>query len=68
MPILGSEMPARRGQDVIVAAEIPHAGKDSERDHGWPLWGAAIQAALERREITVNSAASRLGLRNTTLR
>ena len=68
MPILGSAVPTRRGQNRVVAAEIPHAGNDSERDHGWPLWGAAIQAALERREITVNSAASRLRLRNTTLK
>jgi transcriptional regulator with XRE-family HTH domain len=68
VPILGSAMPRRKGQDVLVATEIPHAGNDTERDHGWPLWGAAIQAALDRREITVNSAASRLGLRNTTLK
>jgi transcriptional regulator with XRE-family HTH domain len=61
-------MPARRGQYVAVAIEGLHAGNDPERDHGWPLWGAAIQDALDRREITVNSAASRLGLRNTTLK
>jgi hypothetical protein len=67
VPILGSAAPTRRAQNIVVAAELPHAGNDSERDHGWPLWGTAIQAALERREITVNSAASRLGLRKTTL-
>jgi transcriptional regulator with XRE-family HTH domain len=67
-PILGSAMPRRRRQDVLVATKVPHAGNDNERDHGWPLWGAAIKAALDRREITVNSAASRLGLRNTTLK
>lgn len=64
VPILGSAMPRRKPQDVLVATEIPHAGNDTERDHGWPLWGAAVQAALDRREITVNSAASRLGLRS----
>jgi transcriptional regulator with XRE-family HTH domain len=68
MPILGSAMPTRRGQDVVVAKEIPPAGNGTEREHGWPLWGASIQAALDGREITVNSAASRLGLRNTTLK
>jgi len=68
VPTVGSAMPTRRGQYVAVAVEGPRAGNDPERDHGWPLWGAAIQAALDRREITVNSAASRLGLRNTTLK
>lgn len=68
MPILGRAVPTRSGQDVVVATEVPHAGNDTERDHGWPLWGAAVQAALDRREITVNSAANRLGLRNTTLK
>jgi transcriptional regulator with XRE-family HTH domain len=61
-------MPTRGGQYVGVATEAPHAWNDTERDHGWPLWGAAIQDALDRREITVNSAASRLGVRNTTLK
>jgi transcriptional regulator with XRE-family HTH domain len=32
------------------------------------VWGAAIQGALERRGITINSAANRLGLRNATLK
>lgn len=45
-----------------------YGGHDLEQDHGWPVWGAAIQGALERRGITINSAASRLGLRNTTLK
>jgi hypothetical protein len=44
------------------------AHHDSEQEHGWPAWGAEIQRALDRRGITVNSAASRLGLRNTTLK
>jgi transcriptional regulator with XRE-family HTH domain len=39
-----------------------------EQDHGWPAWGMAVQAALDRHGITVNSAATRLGLRNTTLK
>ena len=51
-----------------MAAEVPHDGNDPERDHGWPLWGTAIQTALDRRAITVNSAASKLGVRNTTLK
>jgi hypothetical protein len=51
-----------------VAADVPHARNDPERDHGWPLWGAAVQAALDRRALTVNSAASKLGVRNTTLK
>jgi transcriptional regulator with XRE-family HTH domain len=44
------------------------AGNGAEQDRGWPMWGAAIQDALDRHGITVNSAASRLGLRNTTLK
>ena len=37
-------------------------------NRGWPAWGAVVQAALDRRGITVNSAAGQLGLRNTTLK
>jgi transcriptional regulator with XRE-family HTH domain len=61
-------MLTRMVQDVPVATESPFAGNDPERDHGWPLWGAAIQDALRRRKITINAAASELGLRNTTLK
>ena len=68
MPTVGSALPTRREQYGGVATEGLHAGNAPERDHGWPLWGAAIQDALDRRKITVNSAASRLGLRNTTLK
>lgn len=41
---------------------------EAEQDRGWPAWGREVQAALDRRGITVNSAATRLGLRNTTLK
>lgn len=51
-----------------MATEDPNAGDEAERDHGWPVWGAAVKDALDRRGITVNSAASRLGVRNTTLK
>jgi transcriptional regulator with XRE-family HTH domain len=68
MPTVGSALPTRSRQDGTVPAEAPLAGNDTERDHGWPLWGAAIHDALDRREITVNAAASKLGLRNTTLK
>jgi transcriptional regulator with XRE-family HTH domain len=51
-----------------VEAQDPLGRRDLDQDHGWPAWGAAIQAALERRGITTNAAASRLGLRNTTLK
>ena len=47
-----------RGQDAL----------ETEQDRGWPAWGREIQAALDRHGITVNSAATRLGLRNTTLK
>ena len=43
-------------------------GKEAEEDHGWPLWGAAVQDGLDRRNITVNSAAAQLGVRNATLK
>jgi len=68
VPDIGNTMPAGSGQDVGVDRQGRQAGTDLEQDHGWPTWGAAIQAALDRRGITVNSAASRLGLRNTTLK
>lgn len=41
---------------------------DAEQDRGWPAWGREVQAALDRRGFTMNSAATRLGLRNTTLK
>lgn len=68
VPGFGSAMPTRIVEDVPVVTAGPYAARDAERDHGWPLWGAAIRDALDRREITVNAAASRLGLRNTTLK
>jgi len=49
-------------------AQGPRGRRDPEQDHGWSEWGAAIRGALERRGITINSAASQLGLRNTTLK
>lgn len=68
VPSVGNAMPAQMTQDIPVATEDPYARGDLERDHGWPLWGAAIRDALDRREITINAAANRLGLRNTTLK
>ena len=68
MPTFGGALPTRGEQYGDVAAEVPHDGNDPERDRGWPLWGTAIAAALDRRAITVNSAASKLGVRNTTLK
>ena len=53
---------------MAVEAQGPLGRRDLEQDHGWPAWGTAIQGALERRSITINSAASQLGLRNTTLK
>lgn len=53
---------------MAVEAQGPLGRHDLEQDRGWPAWGAAIRAALERRGITTNSAASQLGLRNTTLK
>jgi transcriptional regulator with XRE-family HTH domain len=75
LPMVGSSMPTRKRHDRAVGmggtvegfAEGSRAGSDGERDHGWPVWGAAIRDALDRREITVNAAAGRLGVRNTTL-
>jgi transcriptional regulator with XRE-family HTH domain len=68
MPTVGGAVPTPKGQYGGMAAEVPYDGINPERDRGWPLWGSAIQAALDRRAITVNSAASRLGVRNTTLK
>lgn len=68
VPDVGNASPARSGQYVAVERLGQQAQHDLEQDHGWPAWGAAIQEALERRGITVNSAATRLGLRNTTLK
>jgi transcriptional regulator with XRE-family HTH domain len=55
-------------QDTDVDSDRDQDALETERDRGWPLWGTAIQAALDRRGLSVNSAATRLGLRNTTLK
>lgn len=68
MPSIGGALLTSPVQYGDMAADVPDAGSDPEREHGWPLWGATIAAALDRRAITVNSAASRLGVRNTTLK
>jgi transcriptional regulator with XRE-family HTH domain len=65
---VGNLLPARSEQNVAVEAQDPLGRHDLEQDHGWPAWGAAIRDALERRGITINSAASQLRLRNTTLK
>ena len=64
----GNLLPTRSEQNVAVEAQDPMGRHDLEQDHGWPVWGAAIREALERRGITINSAASQLGMRNTTLK
>lgn len=51
----------------MAGADMPK-WDETEHDHGWPAWGATIKAELERRNITINSAAARLGLRNATLK
>ena len=51
-----------------MAVERSQDGEERERERGWPLWGSAIRDALDRQQITVNSAAVRLGLRNLTLK
>jgi transcriptional regulator with XRE-family HTH domain len=68
VPNVSNASPARLGQYVRVDRQGRQVQHDPEQDHGWPAWGTAIQGALEQRGITVNSAASRLGLRNTTLK
>jgi transcriptional regulator with XRE-family HTH domain len=68
MPDLISAVLPDIGHDAAMAGQSMPAHNQTEKDHGWPAWGAAIQSALERREITVNSAAGRLGLRNSTLK
>lgn len=35
---------------------------------GWPQWARVIGAALDRQNVTINAAATRLGVRNTTLK
>ncbi len=35
---------------------------------GWPRWARVICAAFDRENVTVNAAATKLGVRNTTLR
>jgi transcriptional regulator with XRE-family HTH domain len=51
-----------------MAARETRERDETEHDRGWPSWGAAIKTALESRNITINSAAARLGLRNATLK
>ena len=51
-----------------MANESRQVENGIDQDHGWPAWGAAIRDALSRRNITVNSAAAQLGLRNATLK
>jgi len=41
---------------------------EPEHERGWPRWGAAVRAALDDRSITINAAATSLGLRNATLK
>lgn len=54
------------GKIPFVAGELE--ARESERERGWPQWGAAIRAALDSRNLTINSAATSLGLRNATLK
>jgi transcriptional regulator with XRE-family HTH domain len=65
---IGIALPARSENNGAVTLQGPQGGHDLGQDHGWPVWGAAVRGALERRGITINSAAIRLGLRNTTLK
>lgn len=46
--------------------EVVSAGEPAGQ--GWPQWARVICAALDRENVTVNAAATRLGVRNTTLR
>jgi transcriptional regulator with XRE-family HTH domain len=68
VPNVGNAVPTSSVQNVVVEKHDQQGARDAEQDHGWPAWGSAVQAALDRRGITLNSAASRLGLRNTTLK
>jgi transcriptional regulator with XRE-family HTH domain len=68
MPNVGSAVPGLIRQDATVTTQGQQIGSEIEQDHGWPAWGAAIQDALDRRNITVNAAAAQLGLRNATLK
>ena len=65
---VGNALPPRLGKNVAVKTQGKQGGHALEQDHGWPVWGAAIQGALERRGISTNNAAIRLGLRNATLK
>lgn len=51
-----------------MATDDRSTGSDTEEDHGWPAWAAAIQRALDQRNITTHAAAAQLGLRNATLK
>jgi transcriptional regulator with XRE-family HTH domain len=68
VPGIGSALPTYLVQDIDVDSDRDQDALETERDRGWPLWGTAIQTALDRRGLSVNSAATRLGLRNTTLK
>jgi transcriptional regulator with XRE-family HTH domain len=68
VPDVSNAAPTRSGQDVPVEKHGQQVGNGTEQDRGWPMWGAEIHGALDRQGITVNSASSRLGLRNTTLK
>lgn len=65
---VGNTLPPKFGQDTDVDVREEGNASYVEHDRGWPAWGAAIRTALDHRGITVNSAAARLGLRNTTLK
>lgn len=67
-PDIGSALPTCLVQDIDVDNDREPDALETERDRGWPVWGTAIQAALDHRGVSVNSAATRLGLRNTTLK
>jgi transcriptional regulator with XRE-family HTH domain len=68
VPSVGAALLASFGQDIGVDNSRGQDALEAEQDRGWPAWGREIQAALDRHGITVNSAATRLGLRNTTLK
>jgi len=65
---VSNHLPTRSEENVAVETQGERGRPDLEQDHGWPVWGAAVQGTLERRGITINSAASQVGVRNTTLK
>lgn len=67
VPKIGSAMPPGSWQDGLVVKKLP-AWDESEPEHGWPRWGSVIRAALDARNMTINAAATSLGLRNATLK